>query len=328
MDTTTEQHRSTETSNSGWTRDTLDMSRVEVCFSKSARAELRDFLVCHRNDGRMEEIAVSRSDLPHLADEVDGRLGEIEGGTRFVVIQPDEGSSPRELQVRHWVLSNLFGEPLVQNREGDRQVRVWDRDPMSRMADGARYHQTREGGDSHTDNVNIPERWDYLLFGCTVPATVGGWSVIVSGLAVHDYLANNVPEAVGVLSGDYWWEYRGIKDDTYRAPVLTYDSRGEPHFRYLRTYLEAAHRKVGEPMSDRQMWALNVLDAVLELPELRLTRRLQAGEILVAQDSQIFHARTSFADPLNARPIDGETNSVDAPIRRTLERTWVRKRPH
>jgi hypothetical protein len=316
-----------DTTKGGWTGETLDLSRAVVGFSKQARGEMRDFLAGHRNAGRMEDIAVRRSDLPYLAAGVDGWLGEIESGIRFVVIQPDEGSSPRELQVRHWVLSNLFGEPLVQNSEGDRQVRVWDRDPTRRMADGARYHQTREGGDAHTDNVNIPELWDYLVFGCTVPAAVGGWNVIVSGLAVHDYLVNNIPEAVDVLSGDYWWEYRGIKDDTYQAPVLTYDANGEPHFRYLRTYLEAAHQKVGEPMSDRQMWAINVLDAVIELPELRFTRRLRAGEILVTRDSQIFHARTNFADSLDALPVDGQTKGADALIQRTMERTWVQKRP-
>ena len=322
-----EYHQSTKTMNGGWTRESLDVSRAEVSFSQQARGEMRDFLACHQNEGRMEEIAVHRSDLPRLADEIDGWLGEIEGGIRFALIQPDEGSSPRDLQVRHWVLSNLFGEPLVQNSEGDRQVHVWDRDPIRRMADGARYHQTHEGGDVHTDNVNIPNLWDYLVFGCTVPAAVGGWNVIVSGLAVYHYLVNNMPEAVNVLSGDYWWEYRGIKDDTYQAPILTYDVSGEPHFRYLRTYLEDAHQKVGEPMSDRQMWAINVLDAVIELPELQFSRRLQAGEILITRDSQIFHARTSFAEMIDAQPVDGQTNGANAPIRRTMERTWVQKRP-
>ena len=67
-----EHHRSTKTTNDGWTRETLDVSRAEVGFSKQARGEMRDFLAGHQNEGRIEEIAVRRSGLPRLADEIDG----------------------------------------------------------------------------------------------------------------------------------------------------------------------------------------------------------------------------------------------------------------
>ena len=31
---------------------------------------------------------------------------------------------------------------------------------------GARYHQTREGGSIHTDNVNVSSRWKYMILSC------------------------------------------------------------------------------------------------------------------------------------------------------------------
>ena len=46
------------------------------------------------------------------------------------------------------------------------------------MSDGARYHQTREGGSLHTDNVNAPAPWEFLVFGCVEPALIGGESVL------------------------------------------------------------------------------------------------------------------------------------------------------
>ena len=31
---------------------------------------------------------------------------------------------------------------------------------------GDRYHQTREGGSIHTDNVNLKDKLDFLLLSC------------------------------------------------------------------------------------------------------------------------------------------------------------------
>ena len=308
-----------------WTPETLELSRVVKQYSASASTELREFIRTHPDPKRVEDVPVGRSSLPRCADEVDAFREEIDAGHRFVLVQPVDGLAPREIQLHHWALSNLLGETLVQNSEGDRLIHMWDRDPTARRSEGARYHQTREGGDVHTDNVNTPDPWDYLVVGCVEPAYVGGANVVLSGIAVHDYIAANHPDALEILKSEYLWEYRGIKDDTYEAPVLTYDESAEPHFRYLRTYMESAHRSKGTPMSDSQLWALNVLDAVLEKEELRILYKLAAGEILVTQDSQIFHARTCFADPFDAVSIDEKIDGWKGPLRRSLERTWVRK---
>lgn len=45
-------------------------------------------------------------------------------------------------------------------------AQVYNRDDTKRMKDGQRYHQSREGGSIHTDNVNIPELWDYMNLTC------------------------------------------------------------------------------------------------------------------------------------------------------------------
>ena len=308
-----------------WAHTTLDLSRVVVTLSSAVADELRDFIHGQRGLERIEEVAVAASDLPQYAAAVNAFRSEVEQGSGLVLVQPVDGLSPREIQLHDWVFSNLLGEPLVQNEEGDKLIHMWDRDPTMRRRDGARYHQTREGGDIHTDNVNAPGYWEYLVVGCVQPAFIGGWNVLLSGFAVHDTIAKNAPVALEILQTDFLWEYRGIKDDVYRAPVLSYDPQGEPHFRYLRTYMEAAHAKAGEPMGDQQIWALNVLDAVLDVPELQLLYKLSAGEILVANDSQIFHARTCFSDPLDSVSIDEQTAGGSGPLRRTYERTWVRK---
>lgn len=306
-----------------WVPATLNMAEVTVTLSDAAVAELRRLAERHADWNPIESLAIDPADMTALGSEVEALRPKVEGGNRLLLVQPVPGLDSRGIALQHWALSCLFGEPLVQNSDGQRMVYIWDRDPNKRMRDGARYHQSREGGDTHTDNVNIPERWHYLLFGCIVPAVIGGTNAIVCGIAVHDHMMETVPDAVETLREDFWWEYRGISEALYQAPVLTYDDAGLPHFRYLRTYLESAHARAGEPMTDRQLWALGALDAALESPHLRLMYKLAPGEILIASDSQIFHARTCFSDPLGAVPLEAD---AEGPVKRTLVRTWVRRK--
>jgi hypothetical protein len=193
------------------------------------------------------------------------------------------------------------------------------------MAGGARYHQTREGGSIHTDNVNVPDAWDYLVFSCVEPAMIGGETILVPASRVVPYLQATCPEALDILAGDFWFEYRGIADKLYQAPIMQRDERGGAAFRYLRPYLESAHVKAGEPLTDRQAWALDVLDSVLELSESQIRFPLRAGEVLLSADARVLHGRTCFADYFDAVPLDQGRAAGDAPIRRTMERLWIRR---
>ncbi len=306
-----------------WRLETLEPATVTVSLSEAAKLEARAFIEA-QDLGNVEGISVSRGQLPEVCEALDRCRALMDDGPGFCLLQPVGGLEPLQIQAFFWVISNLLGEPLVQNSEGSRLIHIYDRDRTVRMKDGGRYHQTREGGDVHTDNVNMPEFWEYLLVGCVEPALVGGENVILSGHAVHEYLKRHVPEALRVLQSDYWWEYRGISDKLYKAPVITYDADGEPLFRYLRTYLESAHKRAEEPMSEMQVWALDVLDAVLDMADLRLRHRLSSGEALICYDSRIFHARTCFSDYLESVSIDDLRQGGSGKLRRTLERTWIR----
>jgi hypothetical protein len=153
---------------------------------------------------------------------------------------------------------------------------------------------------------------------------LGGESIVVSGQAVHDLLAARAPRVLEVLARDFWWECRGFSDDFFRAPVLFFGADGGPRFRYLRDYLESAHRRRGAPLDEEQLWALDALDSALELSELQFRCTLAPGEILVLDDLRMFHGRTSFSDFLEAPPPDRE--APGAPSRRCFERLWISKR--
>jgi hypothetical protein len=302
-----------------WTAE-LDRSRISCRVSPRAREEL---VAYWRRQGRVEpgrDLQVEPGALPHLRRELEAWRDRVERRERMVLVEAVTDFDFHDRRAFGWLVANLLGTPLTQNDQGDRVVSVWARPGGKRVVDGARYHQTREGGGLHTDNVSLPNHWDYLVFSCIRPAFIGGESILVSALAAHEILLG-VPAALEILRRPFWWEYRGIAEGVFEAPVVSYDQRDEPHFRHLRKYLESAHRRAGVPLTDDQAWALDVLEAILELSRLQYRVRLEAGEVLITLDSQVLHARTSFCDASPDVPADAD--AAAAGTCRFFDRVWV-----
>jgi hypothetical protein len=301
-----------------------EVDDLRFSFSREAQAEITRYIRGPAAGVPVEQLRVERALYPTFHEEGREILARLERPPGAVLVSPVLGLAGTEVRTLTWIAASVLGTPLVQNAEGMRLVDVFDRDRTKRMAQGARYHQTREGGSIHTDNVNIPDEWHYLVFSCVRPAMVGGETILVDASVVHDYLRTHVPEALAELRGDFWFEYRGISDRLYQAPVVHVDERGRAQFRYLRPYLESAHEKAGEPLTERQAWALDVLDSVLDLSENQLRFPLAAGEIIMTRDSQLLHGRTCFADYYDSLPLTEGSVEGGAPIRRTMCRLWIK----
>lgn len=309
----------------GWNSSNIDLDRVFFKFSLETEKEFKKYIQSLDELKEIEDIEFSISDFPKLKNELEACRNEIEQGQRFVILEPVEGLAYNEIQLFCWTISNLLGTPLAQDQSGKRLIHIYDRDKTKRIKDGARYHQTHESGAIHTDNVNTPAPWEYLVVGCVYPAMIGGENIIVSALSVHDYLEKKAPEELAVLKENFWWEYRGISSKLYQAPIITYNIAGEPLFRHLRTYMESAHIKAEQPLTGEQIQALDALDATLSMSEFQIKHRLKAGQILVANDSQILHDRECFVDYPDSISVEEKQAGKNGILRRSLERTWVKK---
>lgn len=305
----------------------VDLNRVFFKFGPHATTEITKYILAISQTKHIDEIEVDKEQLCISVKEVESFRSELDDGQKFIIVDSIEGFGPIETEALHWILSKILGETIVQNEEGRHLIHIYDRDPRKRIKDGARYHQTHESGAIHTDNVNIPENYQYLLVGCAMPAHIGGENIIVDGKAVYDYLNKHAEEELNILKNEFIFEYRGISRELYRAPIITMSHRGEPLFRHLRTYMESAHARAEQPLSNDQVRALDTLDAVLSMSEFQLIYRLRPGQILIANDSQILHDRRSFVDKKNSITLDEiKTNpKISQPLKRTLFRTWVRK---
>ena len=223
------------------------------------------------------------------------------------------------------VMSNIVGTTLIQNDKKQKLIEVYDRDRKLSMHKGSRYHQTREGGSIHTDNVNVKETWDFLMFGCLSSSKAGGETILVNGKALHQILASDFKEAKKILEQNFIWEKRGVSDGFYIAPILTYDKDRSPKFRYLRPYLESAYQRKNKSLSPKQLYALDTLDAILETSSNQFRYKMIKGDILFNLDSKVLHGRTSFSDDLNALPLD-KIKGNDIKLKRTMIRVWIKEK--
>lgn len=309
------------------------MLTYDTCyeFSPEAQAEIHAFIKALPRYEKIEDAAaLAPHDCPAFRKEVEGLRTQLEAGKRMVIIRPFADLrtkySVQEQRIISWLIGNALGEPLVQNEAGDKVICVYDRDRSNSMANGARYHQTREGGTIHTDNVNVPFHWEYMVLTCISPAATGGENILVDGVHIHAVLKEHHPDALEILEKNFLWEKRGIEDATYEAPIITYDGHGEPLFRHLRPYMESAHRKLNQPLSDEQRYAVDTLDAIIEHSGNQYRHTFVAGEILLTYDSQVFHGRTCFADSINALTINEWSPELHLPMKRTMDRMWIKKR--
>ncbi|MGW3266660.1 TauD/TfdA family dioxygenase [Streptomyces sp. NPDC001056] len=300
-------------------------------FSQQAQSEVAAHVAeldRRHPQGRVDAVEADLSAVPLFAAEVDGSRDVIDSRTHFIVYDRVAGvRSLRQQALYAWVLGCALGRPMVQNTDGWRLIEVYDRGVRRTIEDGARYHQTKQGSYMHNDAVNDVDPIDYLLLSCGQSAHIGGESILVDAKPVHDVLAGH-PDVLRILTQDFWFEKRGMsltaEAGFFRSPIIRYTAEGEPLVRYFRTYIEVAHEKKGEPITDEQRAALDFFDAVLDQSSVQYRIRLERGQTLVSADDRFLHTRTAFYDRFAPREIDLGTDSPDR-LNRYMFRMWSSK---
>lgn len=234
-----------------------------IDFSNGARREIEAYLRAIDNieleeAGALEQVSPSERDLPTFRREImtAHAIAREEG---FVVLPAIPGLSFEHRFAIGWVAATVIGTPLVQKEDTQaRNVMLYDRDGAS-MKDGARYHQSKDGGSNHRDNVNKPTPWRTMILSCVQPAAQGGESIFVNAHDIHDHLRANNPEVLNTLSQDFWFDGRGF-DVMFKRPTFSEGEHGLK-VRYLRDYIEAGYQKCGEALTRAQIVAIDVLDA-------------------------------------------------------------------
>lgn len=293
----------------------------KISFSSEKTSELRNLL-----NQETEGVDIKQKLKEHFFE----LQTEMNNNTLVVVIEllPLENQEALNFQEIYRLTPKIgesLGELIAQNDQGEKVIHVYDRNRLGSMYTGSRYHQTREGGSIHTDNVNVPEVWDFLVMSCISPALVGGENILVDGIQIHKILKESYPDALKILEQNFVWEMRGFAESLYYAPIITYSVDGLPHFRHLRPYMESAHQKAHQPLTEDQLYAIDVLDALTNSFENQMRYRMKKGDVLITRDTQLLHGRTCFSDAVGAVSYPDYCEGRGTTLKRTMERLWVKK---
>jgi alpha-ketoglutarate-dependent taurine dioxygenase len=271
----------------------------------------------HREGRPVTDLRVSHELRRACSADLDPVLAGLEAGLGFAVIDriTVERYSVEESQALYWMIGQVLGEPCAQNVQGTLLYDV--RDYGKDVSQGARFSVTNAESSFHTDASFMDEVVDYVGLLCLQTARSGGLSQVVSGYSACQELRQKHPGALETLSRPFHIDRRGgVRDGespTARFPILRWDDGGLT-VRYLRYWIEVGHAKASEPLTPEQTRAMDLLDGVLNRPELRAEFHLERGQMFFVNNRWIFHNRTAFED------------HPEPEQRRHLVRLWLRAR--
>jgi hypothetical protein len=282
-----------------------DLAEIESASHRLARVE---------SEGK----ALRRDDfpLPTLGPRLGRILEEVLDGRGFVLL--------RGLPVLSWGqrLSALaflgiglhWGSLRAQNRQGHLLGHVKDLG-LSSQDPQVRIYQTKERQNYHTDSCDVVG----LL--CLQPAKAGGRSSLVSSVTVFNEMRDRRPDLARVLfepiETDRRSEVPAGRKPYFCIPVFNW-YEGFLSAIYHRSYIESARRFPDvAPLTDKQIEALDLFDALANDPALCFQMEFQTGDIQLVHNHTMLHDRTAFEDwperkrhllrlwlaPENARPL-------------------------
>ena len=242
--------------------------------------------------------------LPGLGPRLAAFAEELENGRGFVLLRglPVDRLTDDEINALYFGLGLNLGQPVGQNPKGDLIGQVMNvGDPKDK---NTRVYQTNRYLPYHTDPSDVVG----LL--CLRKARSGGLSSLVSVHAVYNELLKRFPEYLGLFYKQ--WYYAHLGEDLPSPTSLFAMHDGKLNFRYLRQYIELGHEVRNYPLSEVEIEALDILDSIIQMPELRLDMMLEPGDIQLANNHLVLHSRTSFED------------FEEEHMRRKLLRLWLK----
>ena len=247
--------------------------------------------------------------LPLLDAGLARAFAGVQAGRGLTLLRglPVEGLTLEQFTAAVWAAGTRFGHALSQNAQGQMVSQVVD--ASSEDATPRMYRSNLELR-LHNDITAM------ISLACWQPSMTGGLSYLASAGAIHNEILERAPHLLAPLYRGFHHHRLGeeCEDEApvtpYRMPVFVVRS-GQLSCRYQRAGIAAGHRALGVPLTDIEIEAMDMFDAVAKAPHNRLTFPLERGDMVVINNYAVLHARTGF------------TEFPDPQKRRLLVRLWL-----
>jgi hypothetical protein len=251
----------------------------------------------------LEDIDPRTFVLPTLGPILDRVIDEIADGRGVTLLRgaPVDGLSIADAERLFWGLSSYIGYPEAQDGLGTRLHHVRAEQRFSDKASAARAFQTSSVRGYQT-NVELQfhgDGSDALFFLCLRAGRSGGLSRVASATTAFNAVLARAPALAEVLQRPFHFDARGElgPDRPLQISPIFMEYAGRLSILYKRGYIELAERLPGAPrLTDLQVHAMDALDAVLNDPAVYHEFLMRPGDIQIANNYSILHARTAFED--------------------------------
>lgn len=161
-----------------------------------------------------------------------------------------------------------------------------------------------KGGRGYHTNAELDFHCDFCdLVGllCLSKAKTGGASFLTCSITVHDEIARRRPDLLQTLHEPFHYSYQGAQAPG-DAPWFTCPIFGVKDGRFAsrcnRKNVVAAHADFPEiePLTARQLEAIELFEEVVRDPALCFSMEMQPGDLQLLNNHVVLHSRSSFED--------------------------------
>jgi hypothetical protein len=137
---------------------------------------------------------------------------------------------------------------------------------------------------------------------CLQPAMTGGESYLVNVRSIHDCIAARDQTLLEELYKPFpHWRVEGTHGIAEAGPYeierpIFCEKNGQVSCVYYRPFIELSARTQKITLSETQVAALDLFDHFSKSNELALRTTLQKGELVIAHNRTVLHARTDYQD--------------------------------
>ncbi len=233
--------------------------------------------------------------LPALGVRLQRILKEVLDGCGIALLRgaPVERWTKREAAIAFFGLGVHLGNARSQNAQAHVLGHVKNLG-MSSSDSNVRIYQTCERQTYHTDSCDV------VALLCLQPAKSGGLSSLVSSMTIFNEMRRRRPDLLKVLFAPIETDRRGEVPDGrkpyFTIPVFNWHA-GLLSASYQRQYIESARRFPDvPPLTDQQIEALDLFDALANDPALHFEMEFRPGDVQLVHNHTLLHDRTSFED--------------------------------
>jgi alpha-ketoglutarate-dependent taurine dioxygenase len=210
---------------------------------------------------------------------------------------PVEQYTIPENQALAWLLGSLLGRLVAQKWDGTMLYDV--RDTGKALEYGVRRSVTNLDLTFHTDAPWLELPPELVGLYCINPARDGGVSRFISLCTVHNELRRRHADLLPRLYRPFPWDRQAEHgpDDAKiaRRPVFRYNGRSLMGGFNERLITSGANL-ADEPLDGEGREALEVMQSIVDLPELWVEFTIERGQVEYINNWQFAHSRTDFAD--------------------------------